>query len=175
LNTANNQFQEVLSILGDAISVQAIITDYFDTVHTWIPIISKKRMTRNMLNPMWEAGPDLALLFLCMKLIITRPQDGLENLQNPIYTASKRFIFLMESSGMTSLLVLQAYILLSLYEIGQAVYPGAWMSVGSCVRYGLLLGVNGHESAAELLGRPVGKSASHRVKFLTGLRARGLK
>jgi hypothetical protein len=117
-----------------------------------------------MLNPMWEAGPDLALLFLCMKLITTRPQDGLENLQNPIYTASKHFISLMESIGMTSLLVLQAYILVALYEIGQAIYPGAWMSVGSCVRYGLLLGINGHESAAELLGRPVGKSVcSHRV------------
>jgi hypothetical protein len=108
-----------------------------------------------MLNPMWEAGPDLALLFLCMKLIITTPQDGLGNHQNPIYTASKRFIALMESNGITSLLVLQAYILVALYEIGQAIYPGAWMSVGLCVRYGLLLGINGHESVADLLGLPV--------------------
>jgi hypothetical protein len=118
-------------------------------------IISKKRMTRNMLNPLWEAGPDLALLFLCMKLMITRPQEGLESANHPIYTAAKRFLALMESSGMTSLLVLQAHILVALYEIGQAIYPAAWMSAGACVRYGLLLGIHGHESSAQLLGRPV--------------------
>ncbi len=108
-----------------------------------------------MLNPLWEAGPDLALLFLCMKLMITRPQEGLESAQHPIYTAAKRFLALMESSGMTSLLVLQSYILVALYEIGQAIYPAAWMSVGACVRYGLLLGIHDHESAAPLLPRPV--------------------
>jgi hypothetical protein len=116
-----------------------------------------------MLNPLWEAGPDLALLFLCMKLMITRPQEGLESAQHPIYTAAKRFLALMEASGMTSLLVLQAYILVSLYEIGQAIYPAAWMSVGACVRYGLLLGIHGHESAAPLLGRPVSLSIKSKL------------
>lgn len=135
--------------------MQAVISDFFDTVHPWMSIVSKKRMTRNMLNPLWEAGPDLALLFLCMKLMITRPQESLESAHHPVYTAAKRFLALMESSGMTSLLVLQAYVLVALYEIGQAIYPAAWMSVGACVRYGLLLGIHGHESAAQLLGRPV--------------------
>jgi hypothetical protein len=146
---------EVLELLGDGSAVQAVISDYFDTVQTWMPIISKKRMTRNMLNPLWEAGPDLALLFLAMKLMITRPQEGFESAQHPIYTAAKRFLALMETSGMTSLLVLQAYVLIALYEIGQAIYPAAWMSAGACVRYGLLLGINGHDSAAQLLGRSV--------------------
>jgi hypothetical protein len=108
-----------------------------------------------MLNPLWEAGPDLALLFLCMKLMITRPQEGLESAHHSIYIAAKRFLGLMESSGMTSLYVLQAYVLVTLYEIGQAIYPAAWMSAGACIRYGLLLGIHGHESAAQLLGRPV--------------------
>jgi hypothetical protein len=147
--------QEVLELLGDGSAVQAVISDFFDTAHTWIAIISKKRMTRNMLNPLWEAGPDLALLFLCMKLTIARPQEGIESAHLPIYTAAKRFLALMEASGMTSLLVLQAYILIAIYEIGQAIYPAAWMSVGACVRYGLLLGIHGHESAAQLIGRPV--------------------
>jgi hypothetical protein len=139
-------------------------------------IISKKRMTRNMLNPLWEAGPDLALLFLCMKLMITRPQEGLESANHPIYTAAKRFLGLMESSGMTSLLVLQAYVLVALYEIGQAIYPAAWMSAGACVRYGLLLGIHGHESAAPLLGRPVSNFIERiKVKLLTYDRVLGPK
>ena len=128
-------------------------------------IISKKRMMRNMLNPLWEAGPDLALLFLCMKLMITRPQEGLESAHHSIYTAAKRFLALMEASGMTSLLVLQAYVLVATYEIGQAIYPAAWMSAGTCVRYGQLLGINGHDAAPQLIGRPVGVLCYRLVLF----------
>lgn len=116
-----------------------------------MPIVSKKRLTRNMLNPMWEAGPDLALLFLCMKLVISRPQEGLENTYNPIYAAAKRFLALMEAGGMVSLMMLQTYILVALYEMGQSIYPAAWMTVGSSVRYGQLLGVHDPERAPQLL------------------------
>lgn len=146
---------EVLELLGDASAIETVTNEFFETIHSWLPIISKKRMTRNMLNPLWEAGPDLALLFLCMKLMVTRPQDGLEGSQNLIYTATKRFMALMDACGMTSLLVLQAYVLIGSYEIGQAIYPAAWMSVGACVRYGQLLGIHGHEEAPKLLGRAV--------------------
>jgi hypothetical protein len=141
----------VLEILGDGPAVQVVISDFFDTIHTWMPIISKKRLTRNMLNPMWEAGPDLAFIFICMKLMITRPQESLEVSQNPIYTAAKRFLALMEASGVVSLMVLQGYILIALYEIGQSIYPAAWMTVGSCARYGLLLGIHDPKDAPQLL------------------------
>jgi len=108
-----------------------------------------------MVNPLWEAGPDLALLFLCMKLITSRPQDGIESSQNPTYTSAKRFVALLETTGTVSLILLQANILVTLFEYGQAIYPAAWMSAGWCVRYGNLLGINGRSEAAQLLGRPV--------------------
>ncbi|KAL5346249.1 hypothetical protein ACLOAV_008517 [Pseudogymnoascus australis] len=142
---------EVLELLGDGTAVQTVIRDYFDTVHTWMPIISKKRLTRNMLNPMWEAGPDLALVFLCMKLMAPRPQDDPENIYNPMYAAAKRFISYLEASGTVSLMVLQAYILVALYELGHSIYPAAWMTVGSCARYGQVLGIHDSERAPQLL------------------------
>lgn len=120
-----------------------------------MPIVSEKRMTRNMTNPLWEAGPDLALLFLCMKLIVSRPQDGIESSQSPIYVSAKRFLALLEATGAVSLLVLQASLLIVWFEYGQAIYPAAWMSVGWCVRYANLLGINGHPEATQLLGRTV--------------------
>lgn len=147
-----------MELLGDGTAVQAVINDYFETVHTWMPVVSKKRLTRNMLNPMWEAGPDLALLFLCMKLMITRPQDGLENAYNPMYVAAKRFVSLMEANGMVSLMVLQAYILVALYEIGQSIYPAAWMTVGASARYGQLLGIHDLDRAPQLLIQVVKRS-----------------
>jgi len=59
----------------------------------------------------------------------------------------------MEANGMISLMVLQAYILVALYEIGQGIYPAAWMSGGAAARYGELLGLNDPETAPQLLPR----------------------
>lgn len=147
--------KDALELLGDGTSIQAVLTEYFSTIHKWMPIVSQKRMTRNMANPLWEAGPDLALLFLCMKLIVSRPQDGIESTQNPVYVSAKRFLALLEASGAVSLIVLQAALLIVWFEYGQAIYPAAWMSAGWCVRYGNLLGVNNDPEAIQLLGRTV--------------------
>jgi hypothetical protein len=155
-------WQDVLDLLGEGSSVQAIVNDYFATVHRWMPILSQQRLTRNMANPHWEAGPDLALLFLCMKLIISRPQDGIESSQTPIYMSAKRFLDLMEATGAISLIVLQAGLLVFWYEYGQAIYPAAWMSGGRCLRYANLLGINGHSDSVQLLERLVrGLNISH--------------
>ncbi|TAQ83545.1 hypothetical protein B7494_g8129 [Chlorociboria aeruginascens] len=126
---------DVLELLGDGSSVQAVLMEYFTTIHKWMPIVSQKRLTRNMANPLWEAGPDLALLFLSMKLVTSRPQDGIESSNVPGYSAVKRFISLIEAAGLASLLVLQANILVTLFEYGQAIYPAAWMSAGWTSRY----------------------------------------
>ena len=147
--------QDVLELIGDGSSVTAIANEYFATVHIWMPIVSQKRLMVNMSSPHWEAGPDLALLFLCMKLIISRPPDGIESYQASVYISAKRFLALMEAAGTVSLFVLQAGLLITWYEYGQAIYPAAWMSAGWCVRYGNLLGINGHSETLELLGRPV--------------------
>jgi len=157
VSLALTRLKDVLELLGDAGAIQATISEYFATIHKWMPIFSQKRLTRNMANPLWEAGPDLALLFLCMKLVISRPQDGIESSQNPIYVSAKRFIALMEATGTASLLMLQANILVAWFEYGQAIYPAAWMSAGWCTRYGNMLGINGNEHTTDLIGRPVSK------------------
>lgn len=48
----------------------------------------------------------------------------------------------METSGNLSLRILQAGILIALYETGHAIYPAAYLSVGACVRYGIALGID---------------------------------
>jgi hypothetical protein len=90
-----------------------------------------------------------------MKLITSRPQDGIESSQHPIYVSAKRFIALLEATGAATLLMLQANILVAWYEYGQAIYPAAYMTAGWCVRYGNMLGISGSKHATDLLGRPV--------------------
>lgn len=41
-----------------------------------------------------------------------------------------------------SLHVLQATIFIALYEMGHAIYPAAYLTVGACARYGIALGLD---------------------------------
>lgn len=147
---ANFYFQDVLELLP---SVQAVIVEYASTIHRWMPVVSQRNLLQVM-EGTWETEPELALLLLCMHLITSRPQDGIESSQNPAYISAKRLISVMEASGMISLLVLQASLLVTFYEYGQSIYPAAWMSSGWCVRYGNMLGLHNFD-AGGLLGRCV--------------------
>ncbi len=136
--------------------MQQVTVEYFAAVHPWFPIVSRKRMSLGL--PLRDGGPDLAMLFLAMKLIASVPADGLAGAADPVYAASKRFLALLECRGATSLLHLQAMLLVALYEYGQAVFPAAWMTIGACARYADMLGLPSYPDSASVLGQ----SVSHR-------------
>jgi hypothetical protein len=125
--------------LGDEMTQRAISSRYFQVTHNWLPIISKQRFSRHLDAPTETLPLDWKLLLLCMKLINWLPDAS--NPQTPLYRAAKRFFLEVELSGVTSLVVLQAAILIAFYELGHAIYPMAYTSVGICVRYGAALGI----------------------------------
>lgn len=88
--------------------------------------------------PVQNAGPDLAMLFLGMKLITT---PAIDITDSTLYDTTKSFLASLESNGVVSLLCLQAMILVALYEYSHAIYQAAWMTVGSCARYADILGI----------------------------------
>ncbi|KAL2882956.1 hypothetical protein SGCOL_001646 [Colletotrichum sp. CLE4] len=144
---------EVLQHLGDGRAVQYAVNAYFTTIHTWLPIVSKKRM--NMGVALSQGGPDLAMLFLAMKLIATRPTDVLAGSQHmAIYRAAKRFMSQLEQSGATSVMVLQSMALISYFEYAHAIYPAAWITVAACVRYADFLGLPGFHEGNVILASP---------------------
>ncbi|APA09844.1 hypothetical protein sscle_05g046140 [Sclerotinia sclerotiorum 1980 UF-70] len=149
---AVNPPPEVNQMLATGLPIPAVILEYFGTIHHCLPIISHNRLERMLTTSPWDNGADLSLLFLCMKLITSKPVDGQECRQNPMYIAAKRFVALLEASGMVSLILLQASILITLFEYGQAIYPAAWMSAGWCSRYAILLGINGFDTSPQLIG-----------------------
>jgi len=58
------------------------------------------------------------------------------------YLASKHLYLELEIQGILSLQVLQAGILIALFELGHAIFPSAAVSVEACVRFGYDLGIN---------------------------------
>ncbi|KAI9684150.1 MAG: hypothetical protein M1829_003420 [Trizodia sp. TS-e1964] len=141
---------EVAEALGSTADMQLVVDTYFTTIHSWLPIISKKRLPRHLQNPLADPGADLALLFLCMKLLAEPSSEHPESPKTPLYHMAKRFYFLVELHGINSLQLIQAAILLALYEVGNAIYPAAYLSVGHCVQLGYALGLHDRKSVQML-------------------------
>ncbi|KAK0669446.1 hypothetical protein QBC41DRAFT_391874 [Cercophora samala] len=141
---------EVLDILSRGTTVQDTATEYFQGTHAWFPFISKKRMELGL--SLWEAGPELAFLFLGMKLVSTPVNNGVEPPGNPLYIAAKRFWASLEQAGSVSLQFLQGMVLVTVYELGHGIYPAAWISVGVLGRWVEVLGLPGFRGGGGVLG-----------------------
>ncbi|KAI9714596.1 MAG: hypothetical protein M1812_006401 [Candelaria pacifica] len=144
---------DVLGIFEDGAAVQAAVENYFATVHTWLPIVSKKRLSQYLTNTNAEPNEDLLLLYLCMKLVTDILPENAPTAQTQLYLTSKQFYFMVESRGIFSLQLMQAAILLATYEIGHAIYPAAYLTVGHCARLGHALGIHNKKNATAMIGR----------------------
>lgn len=82
---------------------------------------------------------DLSLLCLSIILLTTTPPSSPENDSSPsefksLYFCIKSLVSLVEGLGVNSLEILQARILVTLFEVTHGFYPAAHISIGSIVR-----------------------------------------
>jgi len=123
--------------------IRVTASKFFEHIHLWMPFVSKKRFYELYLRSSFQSRPDVVLLLLSLKLITTLPPKTPRNSRTPLYYAAKHFCLEVEGSSILSTPVLQAGVLLSLYELGHAIYPAAFLSIGACARYAHALGING--------------------------------
>ncbi|KAH7024216.1 fungal-specific transcription factor domain protein [Ilyonectria destructans] len=150
----NNELatEEILVILGSRSDIDAIKTSYFQSVHTWMPIISKTRLDRLIDQTYYTIKADVALLLLCMKLVQAVPpvqQPG----PSDLYVTAKQYINDLQIRGLFTLRIVQAGLLLSVYELGHAIMPAAFTTIGQCARIGIALGLH-NKLAPQLTGKP---------------------
>ena len=112
-----------------------------------MPIISIKRFYDHLLNPLSYPRPDITMLLFCMKLILWSPSQLGSDPKTPAYRSAKQFLLDAEITGMLTVQLLQARLLVSLYELGHAIYPAAYMSIGACAKCGLALGLERPKTA----------------------------
>ncbi|KAL7904810.1 hypothetical protein GGI35DRAFT_472023 [Trichoderma velutinum] len=130
--------------LGSSQQQEQIGRLFFRTIHSWFPMVSRKRFYEDLHVP----AEDLSFLLLAMKLMTWRPPSseddapvGDQTARTATYRAAKQFSFELEAAGVISLRILQGMILVALYEIGHAIYPAAFMSVAASIRYAHGLGI----------------------------------
>ncbi|RDH36051.1 hypothetical protein BDQ94DRAFT_167685 [Aspergillus welwitschiae] len=105
-----------------------IFATYIQSIHPWFPIIALT--LQDQLPKSWnEASLDYTLLALCISLLCTSPPpssgDGtLSGLQST-YLHIKSWIAVIEGLGITSLKIVQARTLVTLFEVAHGFYPAA--------------------------------------------------
>ncbi|KAK3670152.1 hypothetical protein LTR78_009999 [Recurvomyces mirabilis] len=142
----------ILACLGNSLDLRGMIEHYFDTVHTYFPIISKIRLYQHLANPLHEPGADIALLFSAMKLACLELAEG-EAPQTQLYLDVKSAYTHIESQNGFSIQLIQALLLISLYETGHAIYPAAYLTIGHAARLGHAMGIH-ERNVPQILQRP---------------------
>ncbi|KAL7904110.1 hypothetical protein GGI35DRAFT_242218 [Trichoderma velutinum] len=133
---------QITIYVGD---LQNIVTEYIQRIHWWIPILSRNQLLLSLESPLAGTETDLLLLVLAMKVLLWNPSAEHSTNTNPRtegYLLARRAIDEAVLAGAMSCRLLQAQILLAVFELGHAIYPAAYLSVGACARYGTALGVD---------------------------------
>lgn len=84
-----------------------------------------------------------------MNLICWLPGSTIQDPRTTTYAAAKRYYLELEVAGILSIQVLQADVLIAMFELGHAIYPSAFLSVAACARYGSALGLDRKNSSLE--------------------------
>ncbi|PVH93784.1 hypothetical protein DM02DRAFT_661633 [Periconia macrospinosa] len=135
--------------VGDLDSIRGAAAKYFEKIQPWMPIVAKKRLLDYLLRSLSRLRADIALLIVAMRLVTLFPLDSIFNPKTPMYVAAKRMYAEAESVGVLTLPVLQAGVLISIYEYGHAMYPATFFTVAACARYAALLGIGKESSVFE--------------------------
>lgn len=143
---------EVLALLKED-DLGSMAESFFSTIHKWLPIVSKKRLSLTLANPTAEPGADLALLFLCMRLITQVPPKS-QSAQDAVYWTAKSFFAMVESNALMSVQLIQSALLLAAYEIFHGIYPAAYLTTGHCARLVYAFGLHDRKNAPQMIRRP---------------------
>ncbi|KAL4786811.1 hypothetical protein BJX76DRAFT_354812 [Aspergillus varians] len=133
---------DVVFHLGDSQQVRDTAIKFVQLTRPWMPIVSRKRHLAAVLNPLSPCRRPAALLALCMKLCCLPVLNDEAAERNSLYRLVKQFYCEVESTEDLCLQVLQAAVFIAVFEIGDAIYPAAYLTVGACARYGIAMGLD---------------------------------
>jgi hypothetical protein len=149
--------KDVAAQVGDFGQIRDIYATFSSQAEIWTPVIFRKNFFNIALNPLSPRRIEGVLMCLCMKLSCTSAPSYEDDGKRTLYKMIKDFYAEVEATGIMSICVLQSALLIAVYEIGNAIYPAAYMTVGSCARYGIALGLDklmGNLTGEGNLGKP---------------------
>lgn len=134
------QAQQLLETTGlylDEISVR-----YFQGIHTFVPIISRRRFHAQLLSFGTNSQADFALLVLCMTLLVYSasssdhpvPQGERRVEELTFYVATKSLMAQAQALRAPTTHLIQAGVLLAVYEYARGHPEQAFVTIGNSAR-----------------------------------------
>ena len=111
------------------------------------------RIYQALANPLMDRGADMALLLITMKLLTQPPSSLPQKPQPTLYQTVKSFLASVEHHNVYSIHVIQAALLLAVHEVGNAIYPAAYLTIGHCARLGHAMGLHNRKETPQMLPR----------------------
>jgi hypothetical protein len=136
---------DVLRVLGSFNIMTEIGSQYFNTIHHRLTIISSKTFYENL--PSLETAPSADFMTLClsMYLLLEFPNaqhPSIGSMVSATYLTVKGVLSMTEATGYQSLKLVQARILVLLYEMGHGIHPAAAISLGACAMLARTIGIS---------------------------------
>lgn len=128
--------------VGDVSAVRYAAVKYFKSIHVYFPIISELSFYERLAGTFEEPCAKFSLLSLSLALVTTVPpgKDKLETFTS-LYILVKSSIGIVEAANINSLEIVQARVLVSLFEFGHGM-PAAFISIAATVRAAVAIGLN---------------------------------
>ena len=129
----------------DISGLRAVAKAYFSGIHCWLPIVPENRFYECLPTIFSSPRAEQGLLCLSMALVTLLPpakdDPTAKEKFDTLYTLLKTFIGMLEAMNIISLVVVQARLLVTLFEIGHGI-DAAYISIAALARAAASLGIN---------------------------------
>lgn len=123
-------------------TMEEVATKYFTVTCHWLPFISRMKMYANL--RLFSAKPkaQVMILLLTMYLSIQLPGSATDTtrMRTSLYLKTKQLLALVQSTGILSIEVAQATLLIACYEYGHDLTSASHQSISSCAVIAYQLG-----------------------------------
>ncbi|KAI8675773.1 Fungal-trans domain-containing protein [Fusarium keratoplasticum] len=155
--------QEFLQMIGKTPEQLAYVVDsFFAMIHPVFPIVSKRTLYQQISSE-GHHSPDIILLLQCMEILLPNRDEAVID-HRAQYRKAKQCLHLVEDQGIISMRVLQAALLLSLYEAGHAIFPAAFLSIGHCARIGHAIGIHDRRGVSQMFPSTMSWTATEEIR-----------
>ena len=131
----------VSEALGSRDNIEHVVARYFSTTNTWFAIVDRVEF-ETLLNNTWVVpSAEMSVLLLGMSLITRLPQNNnLNGMADSVYLSVRAMLSVVKAKVCLSIPLMQAELLIAMYETSHGMHEQAYMSVGSCFQISRALG-----------------------------------
>lgn len=145
-----SQVAQIIRVEGK--HLEEILLNYFESIHLWLPIMSRKRFQDQYTEFQTTPSADFAIRLLTMSLITQHPstESEVDQNRNVLYLATKTLFAQVQAFIPLSMHLVQAGVILSHYEHAHGMIEAAYVTVGTTARMAYALGLHNKPCSAEV-------------------------